>query len=283
MIMGIDHPVIAVDNMDAAHAAYRRLGFTIAPRGAHLEWGTGNWCMMFPDDYLELRGIVNPEKYTHSLEKVLAEQGEGLMGVALGTNDAEAVYKHLAERGLNPQPVRTLTRNFELPEGNVQLSFALCFLDPPETGGMMSVVFCQHLTPHLLRKPAWLQHDNAVVGVHSLTCAVPDLDAAAAAHESIFRAEAVDRTADGLSVDVGGRGKVIVMTEGAARQRFPLLKDPKTSGTGRIVATSFRVADLDRCRRHLKSEGVEFLVSEENSLCVDPGEACGALLEFVAA
>ena len=282
MITGIDHPVIAVENMDAAHAAYRRLGFTIAPRGAHLEWGTGNWCMMFPDDYLELRGIVSPEKYTHSLEKVLAEHGEGLMGVAFGTGNAEAVFTQLTERGLHPQPVRKLTRNFELPEGNVQLSFALCFLDAQETGGMMSVVFCQHLTPHLLRQPAWLLHANSVVGVHSLTCIATDLKAAATTHAAIFGAESIDRINDRLSVNVGGQAKVIVMAEQAARERFPRWKSAKGSGPGRIAAATFRAADLDQCRRHFASEGIDCHAGPDDSICVDPSEACGALLEFVA-
>ena len=58
-ITGVDHPVIAVGDMEGARAVYERLGFTIPPRGSHIEWGTGNWCIMFADDYLELRGIVD--------------------------------------------------------------------------------------------------------------------------------------------------------------------------------------------------------------------------------
>ena len=94
IITGIDHPVIAIRDMAAAHAAYARLGFTIPPRGSHLEWGTGNWCILFPDDYLELRGIIDPQKYTHHLDSFLKTR-EGLMGVALSTNDAVASHDAL--------------------------------------------------------------------------------------------------------------------------------------------------------------------------------------------
>ena len=59
-IRGIDHPVIAVRDMKQARLAYERLGFTVPPRGSHAQWGTGNWCIMFPEDYLELRGIIDP-------------------------------------------------------------------------------------------------------------------------------------------------------------------------------------------------------------------------------
>ena len=78
-ILGIDHPVIGVAGMAAARTTYERLGFAIPPRGSHIEWGTGNWCIMFGDDYLELRGILDPDKYTHGLDEFLAA-GEGLMG-----------------------------------------------------------------------------------------------------------------------------------------------------------------------------------------------------------
>jgi hypothetical protein len=58
-IGSLDHPVIAAGDLDAARVSYERLGFTVPPRGSHVEWGTGNLCIMFPDDYLEIRGIVD--------------------------------------------------------------------------------------------------------------------------------------------------------------------------------------------------------------------------------
>ena len=41
-IVGIDHPIIAVRSMDDARIAFGKLGFTVPPRGSHIEWGTGN-------------------------------------------------------------------------------------------------------------------------------------------------------------------------------------------------------------------------------------------------
>ena len=58
-IANIDHPVIASADLDAARAAFERLGFTVPPRGSHIEWGTGNLCIMFPEDYIEVRGGVD--------------------------------------------------------------------------------------------------------------------------------------------------------------------------------------------------------------------------------
>ena len=183
-INGIDHPVIALRDMAAGRAVYERLGFTVTPRGHHLEWGTGNWCIMFERDYIELRGVIDP-KNTHNLGHVL-ENREGLMGVAFGTDDADASFAALTERGLHPRPVRRLTRDFELPEGTVQPKFSLCFLDAADTPGLMSVVLCQHLTPELLRSPVWLRHANGARAVRSVSGVVPDLAAVADRYVKLF-------------------------------------------------------------------------------------------------
>ena len=79
-IASLDHPIIAVASLDASRAAYERLGFVVQPRGSHVEWGTGNGCVMFERDYLELRGVIDAELFTMDLDKHLAEHGEGLLG-----------------------------------------------------------------------------------------------------------------------------------------------------------------------------------------------------------
>ena len=61
-IAGIDHLVIAVRDLEAARMGWTRLGFTLSPRGKHLGRGTGNYCVMFPHDYIELFGIVSSER-----------------------------------------------------------------------------------------------------------------------------------------------------------------------------------------------------------------------------
>ena len=59
-ITGIDHAIVGVRDLERARETWRRLGFTLSPRGRHLEQPTGNYCVMFPSDYIELLGIVIP-------------------------------------------------------------------------------------------------------------------------------------------------------------------------------------------------------------------------------
>jgi catechol 2,3-dioxygenase-like lactoylglutathione lyase family enzyme len=50
-ITGIDHTLVGVRDLEAARAAWSRLGFTVTPRGRHIGWGTGNYCVMLEEGY----------------------------------------------------------------------------------------------------------------------------------------------------------------------------------------------------------------------------------------
>lgn len=60
-LTGVDHCVILVRNLDGAAERYRRLGFTLSPRGYHsAHMGSANHTIMLQHDYFELLGIINP-------------------------------------------------------------------------------------------------------------------------------------------------------------------------------------------------------------------------------
>jgi hypothetical protein len=63
-VIGIDHAVVMVKDLDAAAANWQRLGFTLSPRGTHSPaLGSGNYTIMFGHDYIELLGILNPTEH----------------------------------------------------------------------------------------------------------------------------------------------------------------------------------------------------------------------------
>jgi len=276
---GLDHPVIGVADMEQARAAYERLGFTVPPRGSHVEWGTGNWCIMFERDYIELRGVIKPGE-THNLGEFLNSYGEGLMGVALGTSDAEATRRGLAARGLHPTPVKPLARNFELPDGWVQPRFSLCFLDQSEAYGLMFVVFCQHLTPELIRRPQWLIHKNGACGVASLTGYVADLDRAEATHRALFGESAVRRDDQIVAVTLGGRESLRFTTREGVERQFPGAKPPAPGQDAALAVLSLQVRDLAATEQCLARRGVAWRRIGA-AVQVSPAEACGAAIEFI--
>ena len=59
-VIGLDHCIIAVSDLEGARQDYEKLGFTTAPLGNHQNKATANHCLMFPETYLELLGINEP-------------------------------------------------------------------------------------------------------------------------------------------------------------------------------------------------------------------------------
>lgn len=280
-ITGIDHPVIAVRDMAAARERYERLGFVVPPRGSHLEWGTGNWCIMFPDDYLELRGIVDARRYTHGLEDFLARR-EGLMGIAFATIGAEASHDMLVESGLHPRPVVSLSRNFELPDGWVRPEFRLCFPDEAEVPGLMSVVICEHRTPELIRRPEFLAHPNGVARVASMTGVMAEPAQAKAALTKFLGEEAVRTEGRRLRLDCGRGQSVVLVPPDELMALHGEVCFEATPEQPYLAAIVLEVDDVARTRAVLERNAVAHSATASR-LRVPPAAACGVLLEFAAA
>lgn len=276
-IKGIDHPVVAVRDMEEARGRYARLGFTIPPRGSHIQWGTGNWCMMFPDDYLELRGIVDPARYTHNLDKFLAVR-EGLMGIAFAPESADETYRLARAAGLNPAPPRELTRNFEHPEGFTKPSFRLVFLDPAKTPELMASLACEHLTPELIRRPDWLHHPNGATGIASMTSVVDGPASVVENQGRLFGADNIARKNGSVTVHVSPTATVRFLSPAVAAEQgeaIPGVKPPYLS------SITLRCESVDRAATLLKANGIPFGIAPDGGIRVGPAEACGTILRFI--
>jgi catechol 2,3-dioxygenase-like lactoylglutathione lyase family enzyme len=275
-LTGLDHPVIGVRDMQAARRDYEWLGFIVPPRGRHPEWGTGNWCIQFARDYLEIRGIIEPRPapQTRELTEFLARR-EGLMGIAFGTKGAQLSHDSFAHAGLHPRPVKPLTRDFELPEGTVPVSFALCFLTREEVPGLMHVVVCEHLTPERLRRPEWLQHPNGACCVAAMIVVAPEPALLRPAWEGIFGR--VDEVPNGIRAQVGA-GEITALTPAAAQRRYAGVTLPPAAEHPCIASVVLGVHSLPATRRFLA--GRPGVVESERGIVIPPHLACGAILEF---
>jgi len=252
-----DHALIGVADLEAARRSYRRLGFTVCPRGKHIGWGTANYCIMFPDDYLELLGIVDASQFTNNLDKFLDRHGEGLLGMCFSSDDIDALGQRLDIEPTN------LKRLLELPEGTVEPRFRLLHPAPDALPGL-SGFFCQHLTPELMRRPDWLVHANGAIGIASLTIAVADIAEAAKAYGRFF--------GEG-SVRLGDDQADIVLGKG----RLRLISSDQAEG---LVELAVQVADMATTALYMDTTGVACEQAPEG-LLIAPQEACGAALSFV--
>jgi len=243
LIDGFDHAIVGVENLEAARLSWQRLGFTTCPRGKHIGWGTANYCIMFPDDYVELLGIVDASQFTNNLDTLLAERGEGLLGMAFASSHID----ELAEK-LDGQP-QDLKRLLELPEGTVEPRFKL--MHPPiGTLPGLSGFFVDHLTPELMRQPQWLAHANGATGIASVTVGVADILAAREVYVGLFGEDFVN-------------GSINIVAGEAGFSRLAL-----------------KVADVDATRAFLSDAQVTFNESDDG-LSITPDKATGAALSFV--
>ena len=100
-VKGLDHVVVMVDGIDAAEAAYRRLGFQVQPRGFHRKLGTANHLMIFDKDYFEILGIVEDTEF-NAERRAWLKNGGGLANVALATDGADLAFDAFRKAGLQP-------------------------------------------------------------------------------------------------------------------------------------------------------------------------------------
>ena len=275
-ISGVDHSIVGVHDLEAARARYRSLGFTLTPRGRHIGWATANYCIMFPDDYVELLGIVEAGAYSAGLDGVLAERGEGILKLALGSGDAWATHEFFAREGLVPEPVAELARELEAPEGTVLPKFRLVHPQAAAMPGLAGFV-CQHLTPGLLRRPEWCAHRNGAAGIASYAILADEPAALAEGWRRVFGPDAVVLAGGRLTVETG-TARLDFMSRHALEDEFDGIDMGSPKG-GTIVAMTVAVTDLVATAACLAEAGVA-CVRTDKGLAVPPEDACGAVVAF---
>jgi catechol 2,3-dioxygenase-like lactoylglutathione lyase family enzyme len=104
-VKGIDHLVIRVSDLDASETAYRKLGFTLTPRGFHAGRGSANHTApLSGGNYFELLHLP-PGGDADSFP-----DREGLVAIALSPNDSRAIYAELTMLGYQVEPTAPARR-----------------------------------------------------------------------------------------------------------------------------------------------------------------------------
>jgi catechol 2,3-dioxygenase-like lactoylglutathione lyase family enzyme len=276
-IAGIDHALVGVRDLEAARAAWEKLGFTLTPRGRHIGRGTGNYCIMLEQGYIELLGILDPGQFTNDLDKFLAER-EGLFGLAFRSRDNDQTAKWLRAEGFAPDGPKDLKRALELEEGEALPAFRLLFLPPQETPGVRAF-FCQHLTPDLIRRGPWLVHAIRAVSLKAVVAVVERPGDLAAAYVRLFGVDAVSGKGGSLRVDCG-EGELLFVTPDGLRRLYPGIEVPRQTAPW-IAAMQIGVLILADAADYLDHKGVKFTTTA-SGLAVLPDQTTGAIVEFVA-
>ena len=102
MISKLDHLIVAVNDLDEAERNYKKI-FGVEPvwKGEHKELGTANVIFNFKNTYFELLSSKGNGLGAELVNNSISENGEGLIGQALGTEDIKETRKLLAEKGFS--------------------------------------------------------------------------------------------------------------------------------------------------------------------------------------
>ena len=278
-IDGIDHGVFIVRDLDAAAAAYARLGFTVTGLGRHTGLGTGNRLVMLGEDYIELLGVLEPNEYNEPFRACL-ERREGLWMLALSSPDATAAAARFRAAGIPADEPLRFTRPVETPDAEGEAAFCIVHLDAAATPHAR-MFLVQHFTPGLVWHPAWQSHENGALGIRDITVAVADPALPAAAYDALFGAGSYTAGDDGATLATG-RQAIRFVTPAALERRFGAVAAGSPADGPPCAALSIRVGDAARAAAALAANGVPHEVAAGGAVRVAPAHACGAILEFTA-
>ena len=107
-LASIDHVLVAVRDLEAVTADYEKLiGRSVSLTGSHPDYGTANAIFQLENTYVELISPVGEGPFADRLTAFLDACGDGLIGIALGTENAQALSEEWRAAGLHasaPQP-----------------------------------------------------------------------------------------------------------------------------------------------------------------------------------
>lgn len=280
-IAGIDHALVGVADLEAARDAYTRLGFTVTPRGRHIGWGTGNYTVMFENDYVELMGVVDPTQHIHNLDEFL-KTGDGLLNVVLATEDADATSRWLRAHSSKAEDAQSLQRLLELESGEELLDFRYVYIPPELTPGLQTFA-SQHLTPDKVRRPAWLSHPNGARSITEVTVVMENLAGVGEAYAELFGAEAVsgDERKGSITVDTGNDELWFVTPKTFPERHYDKVFD-ESLPLPRLAALTLSVTDPQVTALYLSGQQVAFERDSSEAVIVSSEEACGVFLVFAS-
>jgi catechol 2,3-dioxygenase-like lactoylglutathione lyase family enzyme len=280
-VIGIDHAVVMVKDLDKAAENWKRLGFTVSPRGTHsAHMGSGNYTIMFDPDYMELLGVLVETEHNAPARAFLTKRGEGIERVAFTAIDSAAGAEEIRARGYQPVGPTDFERPVTMPDGRLSAARFTTFQWPvAEAPGGVRIFACQHKTRETVWIPELMIHANGAKRLQQVLIVSPE-PAKDAAHLARMIDREVRTDPDGAVAMPSGsdRADFVFLTRDQLGRRYPevsLAGLPERGGAGLVIATS----DLVAAEKAFGSAGVR----SGGAVCVAPAAANGTLLAFVAA
>ncbi|MBT9369786.1 VOC family protein [Rhizobium sp. CSW-27] len=288
--LGIDHPLIAVRDLDAAVARYRALGFTFAPQSRH-PWGTSTCIAIMDRSLIELVSIYDETLldsyaagdfrfgrfvHTHLLER------EGVALTALNSDAAEADAAEVVRRGIDCQGTIEFGRDVKRPDGTPdRTATTLKILASPDMPRLSNFI-CQQHRPDLIYVPQWSAHRNGAMAYSQLTIMADERDQAAVRQRlaGLYGEASLFALEDGFGARTG-RGAYVVTDRPGIERRYgaPSLDLCRPSGPC-CVAAHIQVPDLERVAAILAESAVPAIAAKDGIRLTDAAAYGNLFLAF---
>jgi len=287
--LGIDHPLIAVQDMAKARETYRSLGFTLSPEGMH-PWGTATSLALFEKQIIEIVGIgdaslldgypagefVFGRHVEHHLNVT-----EGVALSALFTENAEAVETALASRHIVCAGTVNFGRDVVRADGQPDRTKTTLKVFTHSSHPRLSVFACQQHRRDLLEFPHLMNHPNSAHGIAAATIVCDKSDRANVLNwlKSLHGQDVIEG-ADGDFTVQTSNGIWRVCSATSLVNFFGQIEpEPLLRYGPRIVGIDIRVKTRAQAALHLNNEQV--LALKDALVLQDWARYGGVMLRFV--
>lgn len=282
-ILSINHVGIVARHLAATSARYEQLGFTLTPFSPHsgawkpgapvTKLGSGNRCVMFSQNYLEILANEDPAQPSERLQGFLRKHQGGHI-ICFDSQNLPSVEQRLMAQGLKTSGVLPLQREIDTPEGVRTAKFERVQFAPDESPeGYIQAA--RHLTPEYIYQSRYTGHANGCTELSSTVLVVDDL-AAFGRRYATYTGIAPQTREGELVFEFPVLSRLRILSRAAALTQLPGTLYPPLPG---IAAVGFRCPDLAAQAERLRAHGIAF-AQVEHRLVVPAEEASGIAVIF---
>lgn len=263
---GIDHPLIAVHDIEALRSRLISLGFNMTAVGQH-PWGTSTSLAMFDGCLIEIMGIYDDSlldempaggfRFGRHVHAHLQER-EGISLTALHSSSSVIDAKRAEEAGFEVIGHLEFGRDVTLPNGQSGRTKTTLALMPDPHWPRLSFFLCQQHRPELIYVPEWLDHPNTVYGICGVTVLVDDEDHKALTDKLEGLYGPAEEIEGGFEVTTAS-GPIRVQTKEAIENDFAMLPNVVTAaGEPCIVGLDLRYRCAQQLRHWLVRSSLDY-------------------------
>ena len=182
-IDSINHVGMAVRDLADAVRRFEAMGFMLTPYSPHSgawkpgeavqAFGSGNRCVMFGRNYLEILASENQAAPAARIEAFL-KRHQGAHIICFNSGKPQAVDARLTAAGMRSSGVIPLQRDIDTPAGARTAKFERVQFAPDDSPeGYIQAA--RHLTPEFIYQPRYIRHANGCSALSDCVVVADDL------------------------------------------------------------------------------------------------------------